>query len=516
MDDEYDEVVEQFEAEEKGQKKDKKEVTEAEEKREAIQGKNTQVLAGGAVAVILRENESLCVYGRGTVVQVVGDDVRQNLRVQVMGSLVPVEGRSDLLGGLPFSAGLQAAALTFSTVLSSSAVFGESVSQDGAVEGLEKQTKRQKVVSVFDQVSSLLTSKKLSSSSSPFAVLLFRPLQEQAQGNKKRKAQDAFALKEHLNTGSLSQGRLHPTKSKFAKGEDVPFVLLDGSRSPHRIETRGKWAKRMLTISSSLSHGSSRSLLVCGASSVGKSTFVRSLSNALISSKTEVALMDLDVCQTEHNAPGMIAVHIIGEKELSTGTPFGTIRQPLMSRFCGFFTPIENSTRYLSAVADLYQAFRKWQIENDHRDIPLIINTNSEVQATGTLILSKILGIVQPSLSLLIRSPDSFQISTPSLFQDHQHLLDSHLQLSVNPATTVMRLSKKAKRDEMLARYFLGETEESLTKQSVFVVDWGKILVRVEKSDLDPKLSLLALNGSIVGLCDAHEVASNYLSTSSS
>jgi len=73
----------------------------------------------------------------------------------------------------------------------------------------------------------------------------------------------------------------------------------------------------MLTISSSLSHGSSRSLLVCGASSVGKSTFVRSLSNALISSKTEVALMDLDVCQTEHNAPGMIAVHIISLEKRS-------------------------------------------------------------------------------------------------------------------------------------------------------------------------------------------------------
>jgi len=160
--------------------------------------------------------------------------------------------------------------------------------------------------------------------------------------------------------------------------------------------------------------GKSQKILVCGAKGVGKSTYVRYLTNRLLSSSgleskelehhKKVVILDCDVGQPEFSAPGMVTLtvasnpilspphaHIVcGKKDMFTAT-----EKHEKACFYGFTTSKANPVRYMSAVRCLLKKYDELCDEEGFA-LPLIINTDGWVKGMGYEILSNIVDVGNP------------------------------------------------------------------------------------------------------------------------
>lgn len=148
-------------------------------------------------------------------------------------------------------------------------------------------------------------------------------------------------------------------------------------------------------------------ILVCGAKGVGKSTYVRYITNRLLSTNernvTEVAILDCDVGQTELSPPGMLTLTVVKRPILSPAhahmvcgaqnSHFRLVDRHEGACFYGFTTSKTNPESFTAAVSHLMDKYTNLCNERGYK-IPLVVNTDGWVKGLGFEILSCIIPTV--------------------------------------------------------------------------------------------------------------------------
>lgn len=195
--------------------------------------------------------------------------------------------------------------------------------------------------------------------------------------------------------------------------KDVCTFELSSPLETKSIMIADQWKSIAKEISNSCLQESKR-IMVCGAKSTGKSTYVRYLINKLLSAcenressepvpYKEIAVLDCDVGQPEFSAPGMVSLTMITKPILSPPNAhivcgkkdqFTIVAEHEMACFYGFTTSKSNPIRYVQLIRNLLQKYR--ELCKEKGNIPLIINTDGWVKGMGYEILSSLIGACNP------------------------------------------------------------------------------------------------------------------------
>ncbi|ODN05731.1 Polynucleotide 5'-hydroxyl-kinase NOL9 [Orchesella cincta] len=136
--------------------------------------------------------------------------------------------------------------------------------------------------------------------------------------------------------------------------------------------------------------------IICpfGGKGVGKSTFVRWLTNRFLSRQDtdRVLFLDLDPGQTEFTPPGMLSVHVCSEPIL--GPNFTHLKEPSRAIFLGGVNVADFPISYIKGVAELFE----YCVNSEElQGIPWIINTMGFSQGLGVHLACEIVKIIRPT-----------------------------------------------------------------------------------------------------------------------
>ncbi|EPQ28063.1 uncharacterized protein PFL1_04390 [Pseudozyma flocculosa PF-1] len=139
--------------------------------------------------------------------------------------------------------------------------------------------------------------------------------------------------------------------------------------------------------------------LVRGAKKVGKSTFVKMAINAILAASggkgiddaattaatTKVALLDLDLGQSEYGPPGSVVLHVFEQRDLAHGPGWCLPRAAARSHFVGDTSPKDDPASYVQAIEELVGWYRA-EVQRDAATgqlTPLVVNTQGWVKGLG-------------------------------------------------------------------------------------------------------------------------------------
>ena len=156
--------------------------------------------------------------------------------------------------------------------------------------------------------------------------------------------------------------------------------------------------------------------LVTGAKKVGKSTFVKMAVNRLLSAQNKVAVIDLDLGQSEFGPPGSVSLHLLDPSDLSFGPGWCLPRAPVRSHFFGDTSPKDDPGRYLRSIQDIIAWFRcnLQRPSGGQPMIPLVVNTQGWTKGLGADLAMKIETMLRPSHIYEIVPPKGAEPSTPA------------------------------------------------------------------------------------------------------
>ncbi|KAJ3129740.1 Polynucleotide 5'-hydroxyl-kinase nol9 [Physocladia obscura] len=286
------------------------------------------------------------------------------------------------------------------------------------------------------------------------------------------------------------------------------------------------------TVFQAVSHNQTPVICVVGSKGLGKSTMGRFVVNQLFSKHKKIAFMDCDLGQPELTLTGQVSIHMLNDPLL--GPSFTNLKHPLFSCFMGATTPKNDPDFYSACIVQLWDVYRA-QIRPD---VPLVINTDGWVRGLGFDLLMHSLKHIRPTHVLQMCVPDFSPFAgARNIKDDLSELLNgdsnlSHVEvLKVNGYENV----KQAKylpavmRDLGIVVYFaqrktnpaepivvthLNEPKNAIWEWSgvpaaiPYSIPWKVVKLRFLNVELSPYLrakippsqSLVALNGSIVGL----------------
>ncbi|CAM9527031.1 unnamed protein product [Discosporangium mesarthrocarpum] len=252
-------------------------------------------------------------------------------------------------------------------------------------------------------------------------------------------------LEESQGVAMTANASLHPVHEGSSPLEVAQLlrlpgfqVVVDGVEGPG-INAAGfiplcispTWAEAVESVvadSLSLSPGgdssgsSARSVLVCGAKGVGKSTLSRHLVNRLLSRHPHVAYIDCDLGQPEFTPPGVVSLHLLEGPIL--GPPHTGLRRPDLSFFLGATTskpdPLLFSAavralveRGLEAAPGLAPALTEFSglpggegtRAGSGAPVPLVINTDGWVKGMGADLLGAVVDAARPGHIIQLLGP---------------------------------------------------------------------------------------------------------------
>eukprot|EP00510_Aplanochytrium_minuta_P009243 CAMPEP_0184056668 /NCGR_PEP_ID=MMETSP0956-20121227/7934_1 /TAXON_ID=627963 /ORGANISM="Aplanochytrium sp, Strain PBS07" /LENGTH=322 /DNA_ID=CAMNT_0026350777 /DNA_START=211 /DNA_END=1176 /DNA_ORIENTATION=+ len=260
---------------------------------------------------------------------------------------------------------------------------------------------------------------------------------------------------------------------------------------------------------SNLPETAPRTILVCGAKGLGKSTFLRVLASKILSqcAQCNVSYLDTDVGQCEFTPPGLISLHELKESEsvfsdgdTATTAELSGYHEPLESRFLGDTTPKVHPTIYVDKVKELISFHEKRETNQ-----PLLVNTHGWVVGMGADLVKSIVEICKPDAIVhLVRDgqPDEMYFD----------VIKNRKEFRIFPGTdNANPESPDMLRYHRLCRYFLRKTENVnkltfgnwLANTSPYCIRSDMLtLVDVTENKLsarNPEI-MVAFNGAVVGL----------------
>ncbi|CAB9519931.1 Polynucleotide 5'-hydroxyl-kinase [Seminavis robusta] len=205
-----------------------------------------------------------------------------------------------------------------------------------------------------------------------------------------------------------------PSTWKHAADQIVPCLIPNNNNST-RNDADTKGAPQQ--------DGSSTCrLAICGGKGVGKSTFLRYMTNRILSrdpppqpktsdqndntTPRQVAILDADVGQPEMSPPGMVTLTVVSEP-LLTPPHYRSLERPLPSSkrsqqfayFFGSVTSKNDPERYMALIQRLVRHYQ----EDVNNDIPLLINLDGWVKQLGFELLSTLLTSVLTPLTHVVQ-----------------------------------------------------------------------------------------------------------------
>ena len=212
-------------------------------------------------------------------------------------------------------------------------------------------------------------------------------------------------------------------------------------------------------------------VVVCGAKSVGKSTYVRYLVNKMMTCCTDrngkrirVAVLDCDVGQPELGPPGLITLTILERPLLSPPhihmicngqaqdsacahgkeTNFEAAPGHASARFFGSVSAKADPSSYVAAIASLLSQYetlakKEYQDERNQHEcgaFPLVVNTSGWVKGMGFEILSSIVDAVKPGhiIQIVGAARAKFFDLTPHAFEGRSiHVVEAFGSMSRLP-----------------------------------------------------------------------------------
>ncbi|XP_033647445.1 polynucleotide 5'-hydroxyl-kinase NOL9-like [Asterias rubens] len=263
-------------------------------------------------------------------------------------------------------------------------------------------------------------------------------------------------------------------------------------------------------------------VLICGWKNSGKSTLCRYLSNSLIARLESVCYLEFDVGQTEFTPPGMLSLQRITEPVL--GPPFTHSRAAERMCFYGDVHVHANPDSYLKICKYLMQEY-----QTNHRHQPLIINTMGWMQGLGLQLLVDIIHMTQPTHIVQLWSPAQPRViqRITQTFLEHTsgwlHQSEEGNGTMMTQFPEVLEIDVPSIADKGCAKFKasdhrtmallaglsklqpspLPQTPVVLSALIPLVLPWRCVAVHVTNGHVPLKQIMYALNGSVVGLCQA-------------
>ncbi|KAJ3060574.1 Polynucleotide 5'-hydroxyl-kinase nol9 [Podochytrium sp. JEL0797] len=269
---------------------------------------------------------------------------------------------------------------------------------------------------------------------------------------------------------------------------------------------------------------------VVGSKGLGKSTLSRFMVNQLLSKYPKVAFLDCDLGQPELTVSGQVSLHVLEFPIL--GPAFTNIKQPLHSCYLGTTSPKNDPDCYTASVSQL------WKIYKDQfaSTVPLVINTDGWVKGMGFDLLLHSLREIRPTHLIQLGLPPTSPLSaSKNIRDDFSHLLNDpettttttvqvHHALGYDETSTSRpsKFNASDMRNLAMIAYFaqtkanpaepvwisrvhqgLGRCWNfgtSVAEKVPFGVAWKAVRVRFLNVEVPTSQSLIALNGSLVGL----------------
>ena len=290
------------------------------------------------------------------------------------------------------------------------------------------------------------------------------------------------------------------------------------------------FSDRQLLITKLLTNQSSRptSVIVCGPKKSGKSTFCRTLVNAIltrpqshthVSGRTAidncVAFLDLDPGQPEYSPPGELSLILL--RSCVLGPPFthpmivqGSGNTLVRAHHLGSTSPREDPAYYKKCALDLLNQYRK--IITRYPSCPLIVNSAGWVQGIGLEVLLDI--IKSQNMNDVVYTNTHGSEEAVGLIREAAQLSGARLHFLDSQKTPfVTRTASDLRQMQSMSYFHLDEPEADnlrwdvtpLTEHLPLMVHWaGKkqaLFAIIQLIDLvNPEDLLMLLDCSIVGL----------------
>ena len=276
-------------------------------------------------------------------------------------------------------------------------------------------------------------------------------------------------------------------------------------------------------------------ILACGGKDMGKSTYLRYLTNILLNSHEKVAYLDCDPGQCEFTLSGSVQLTVISEPLM--GPPHSHIVHSTdCSYFLGHISPNDIPGCYLESIKKCLACYQKMNSDSINK-IPLIINTMGWTQGLGLCLLKEQINILQPTFIIQINSSDVnknlptidyewFRSSTgwpPKQDSSTLQSLPNYKLFTINRtlasnnnsnSTCVRRKTTnylaKDHREVAIIAYFSSLQEKHTYFRPIhhikpYRVPWSHFALHVAHSRVAYEEIFRALNASLVGLCKIDE-----------
>jgi polynucleotide 5'-hydroxyl-kinase GRC3/NOL9 len=233
-------------------------------------------------------------------------------------------------------------------------------------------------------------------------------------------------------------------------------------------------------IDSVISRNSEAIFFVGGSNRVGKSTFCRYMMNRILSHRSRVALLDLDIGQPHFALCGTISLTLLSDFVFQPPEHTSDIAQKVV--FYGASSPSHNVERYLSHVNSVLNRVPK--------DVFVVVNSFGWVEDLGLRIHHNLMEMINPTTTFLLTKSNE----TPAPINTRT------FKIEINLRTGVLPLNARCHRNLRIWGYFRRGLQNIASQQPISVllsdVRIGVACVEVPGTEI-----LTAICGSMVALC---------------
>lgn len=299
---------------------------------------------------------------------------------------------------------------------------------------------------------------------------------------------------------------------------DVNFIHPDSSNL--RLFQPGEdWDLAISSMDISRKNNVVPRLLVAGGKGVGKSTFLRWLTNKLLSS-SPVVFLDLDPGQAELSLPGYLSLSIL--KEPLLGPNFSHTDRPAQISLCLGDVNVSNCpARFLECVTKLITYLNK---EEKFYSLPVVVNTMGWCRGIGLMLLVDTIRLLQPSTVVQLYSrfhrknyPFSLTQETVTSTRDTWSKVGLTSPLHYN-LLEFLAVPESRKARDMRTKDYWGLPDPRMTREMVVVSALGKlggisnlpvikipfneVSLHVCHARVEPQALLAAVNLAVVDICE--------------
>jgi len=257
-------------------------------------------------------------------------------------------------------------------------------------------------------------------------------------------------------------------------------------------------------------------IVVAGGKGVGKSTFLRWLTNKLLV-KSPVVFLDLDPGQAELTVPGYLSVGLIEKPIL--GPNFAHVERPTeLSVYLGDINVANCPDRFIKVTKRLIDFVRE---EARFKNLPMVVNTMGWCRGVGLMLVVDTIRYLQPSTIVQLHSrfhrknyPYSLDQNTVATSRDSWDSTSRSQNLSYS-LLEFLAVPESVSAKDMRSKDYWGLPDPRTTREAVILSSLGKagwpcpvykipltsLTLGVLHTRVDPSCMLAVFNLALVDLC---------------